>query len=262
MSNPSRFVWHDLSTRDVESAKRFYGELFGWKFEQGAGDPYVHVAAGDRMIGGIRAKEEGEPGPPSWLGYVLVDDVDAAVERATAAGGATCVPATTLPDVGTFAVLADPSGGVLAAWRSARDGENTDDDPPPADHTFCWDELLTTDPAAATAFYTRVFGWTSEVQNLGAMGDYTLFGRPGTKNPTQAGKPAWAAGVMPSPPGVPHSFWLAYVQVDDVDAAAERAASLGGTVTVPPTDIPTVGRYGVFTDPEGATLGVLQFAQG
>ena len=254
-----RFVWHDLSTHDVEGAKRFYGELFGWGFESSANDPYVHLKAGETMIGGIRKKEEGEPGPPSWLGYVLVDDVAATVERATSAGGQVYMPTTALPNVGTFAVFADPTGGVLAPWRSAREEENQKPEGPPATHTFCWDELLTTDPASASAFYTGVFGWGTETQDMGEMGEYTLLTRPGVPNPTAEGKDAWAGGLLKAPPMIPHSFWLAYVLVEDTDAAADRAAKLGANVIVPPTDIPTVGRFASFMDPEGAALAVIAF---
>ncbi len=259
MSNTCRFVWHDLNTHDVEGAKRFYGELFNWSFEQSGNEPYHHVKAGAQMIGGIRRKEANEPGPPSWLGYVLVEAVPAAVEKATAGGGRVYVPTTTMPDVGTFAVIADPTGGVVAPWRSARPEENKEASVPPANHTFCWDELLTSDPAAATKFYASVFGWVTETQNMGEMGDYTLFTRPGVKNPMRDDKPAWAAGLMKAPPMVPYSFWLAYVQVDNADATAERAKKLGANITVPPTDIPTIGRFCAFMDPQNAALAFISF---
>lgn len=259
MSNISRFVWHDLSTHDVESAKRFYGELFSWTFVQSENDPYLHVKAGEQMIGGIRLKEANEPGPPSWLGYVLVEAVPATVEKATAAGGRVYVPTTTMPDVGTFAVIADPTGGVVAPWKSARPEENEEVGVPPANHTFCWDELLTSDPGAATRFYESAFGWGTETQNMGEMGDYTLFTRPGVQDPMRDNAPAWAAGLMKAPPAVPYSFWLAYVQVDDADAAADRAKKLGATINVPPTDIPTIGRFCAFMDPENAALAVISF---
>lgn len=259
MSNPCRFVWHDLSTRDVEDALRFYAGLFDWTFEQSGNEPYHHIVAGSRMIGGIRRKEASEPGPPSWLGYVLVDEVPAAVEKATAAGGAVYVPTTTMPDVGTFAVVADPTGGVVAPWRSARSEENEEKSEPPARHTFCWDELLTSDPAAAAAFYTGVFGWGTQTRDMGEAGDYTLFTRPGVKNPSCDDDSAFAAGAIKAPPMVPHSFWLAYVQVDDADATAARAAELGATITVPPTDVPTVGRFCSIMDPQGAALAFIAF---
>ena len=257
MTNTCRFVWHDLSTSDVEAAERFYGELFDWRFDASANEPYHHIQAGERMIGGVRRKDPGEPGPPSWLGYILVDDVPTAIEQVTASAGKVYVPTTTMPDVGTFAVVADPSGGVVAPWRSARPDENEGMDELPATHTFCWDELLTTDPAAAIGFYTSVFGWETETQDMGALGEYTLFNRPGVPNPMRDGTPARAGGLMKSPPSVPFSFWLAYVLVEDTDATSERARGLGANIIVPPTDIPDIGRFSTFLDPEGAPLACI-----
>ena len=76
-----RFVWHDLNTNDSNDARSFYGELFSWTFEASDNSSYHHVKANNRLIGGIRGKEDGEPGPPSWLGYVLVESVGDTVER-------------------------------------------------------------------------------------------------------------------------------------------------------------------------------------
>ena len=257
--NQHRFVWHDLSTTDVEGAKRFYGEVFNWRFD---GEPdYLHITAGDRMIGGIRPLGAGEQQPPSWLGYVIVEDVAATVAAIEKQRGKVYVPTTVMENVGTFAVTADPTGAVFAPWRSARAEENKPDAGEatmPVPGRFCWDELMTTDPAAAGAFYAEVFGWKPHsVEMVGGM-TYTLFHRPGTKG--FDGNPVGAGGMMKSPPEVPHSFWLAYVAVENADRSSEKAAKLGGTITVPPTDIPNVGRFSIWTDPQGATLGVLAAA--
>lgn len=85
---------------------------------------------------------------------------------------------------------------------------------------------------------------------------YTLLDRPGVKNPR--GDQPSAGGMMKSPPGVPFSFWLAYVGVDNCDKVTERATRLGATVTVPPTDIPNVGRFACWMDPQQAAIAVLQ----
>ena len=66
--NKHRFVWHDLSTKDLEGSKRFYGEIFNWTFDASANGPYTHIKAGDEMIGGIRQMGADEPQPTSWLG--------------------------------------------------------------------------------------------------------------------------------------------------------------------------------------------------
>ena len=255
--NQHRFVWHDLSTTDVEGAQRFYGEVFHWTFS-GESD-YRHINAGDKMVGGIRALGKDEPGPPAWLGYVVVEDVAATVSSIEKHRGRVYMPTTVMENVGTFAVTADPTGGVFAPWKSARSGENAPDAGTatvPAVGTFCWDELMTTDPAAAGAFYAEVFGWKPHAVDMGGGMIYTLFHRPGTKG--FDGSPVGAGGMMKSPPGVPHSFWMAYVAVENADRSSEQAEKLGGKVMVPPTDIPNVGRFACWSDPQGAALAVLQ----
>jgi predicted enzyme related to lactoylglutathione lyase len=256
--NLHRFVWHDLSTNDVEGAKRFYGEAFNWKFE-GSAD-YVHINAGDRMIGGIRPLGADEHQPPAWLGYVGVEDVAATVATIEKQKGRVYVPTTVMDKVGTFAVTADPTGAVFAPWRSARAEENKPEGPVtlPTAGTFCWDELVTTDPDAAGAFYAAVFGWKPHPMDMGGGMTYTLFHRPGTTAPD--GNPIGAGGMMKSPPGVPHSFWIAYVAVEDADRSSDRATKLGGKVMVPPTDIPNVGRFACWSDPQGASIAVLAAA--
>ena len=254
--NKHRFVWHDLNTKDLESAKAFYGEIFNWKFDASGNGPYTHISAGDQMIGGMRQMDANEPQPTNWLGYVAVDDVAATVSSITGAGGKVYMPTTKLENVGTFAVTADPTGAVFAPWRSARAGEDVEQQRMPAPFTFCWDELMTTDPAAAGAFYDQVFGWKGRSMDMGGGMIYTLLDRPGVKN--AKGDQASAGGMMKSPPGVPHSFWLAYIAVENCDQTSERAGRLGAQLTVPPTDIPNVGRFSCWMDPQGAGIAVLQ----
>jgi predicted enzyme related to lactoylglutathione lyase len=254
--NKHRFVWHDLATKDPDGAKRFYGEVFSWTFSASDNGPYTHISAGAHMIGGIRKMEANEHGPTAWLGYIGVDDVAAAVAKITANKGRVYMPTTTMPNVGTFAVVADPSGAVFAPWKSARPGEDVERSGPPGLHTFCWDELMTTDPSSAIPFYAEVFGWSPHSVDMGPGGTYTLFHRPGVKN--FKGDQASAGGAMKSPPGVPHSFWLPYVLVENADASCDRAKRLGATVTVAPTDIPNVGRFACWMDPQQAGIAILQ----
>ena len=253
--NKHRFVWHDLNTKDLEGSKRFYGEIFNWRFGSSDNGPYLHITAGDEMIGGVREMSAKEPQPTSWLGYIVVDDVAATVAKITAANGKVHMPATAMPNVGTFAVTADPTGAVFAPWKSARAEEDVERQGMPKPFTFSWDELVTTDPDAATRFYASVFGWEPRPVDMGGGMTYTLLDRPGVKNPK--GDPASAGGVMKAPPGVPYSFWLPYVAVENTDQITERAARLGAQVVVPPTDIPNVGRFACWLDPQQASIAVI-----
>jgi predicted enzyme related to lactoylglutathione lyase len=257
MNAKSRFVWHDLNTKDAAGAKRFYGELFNWKFEGKDEDPYVHIKAGAEMIGGIRQMDAKEHTPTSWLGYVGVDDVAATVATMTKNGGKVLMPTETMPNVGTFAVVADPTGAVLAPWKSARPDEDREPTGMPGLHAFCWDELLTPDAAKAAPFYAASFGWGIEKVDMGAMGTYTLLKRTGIKDDKGADKNA--GGVMQSPPNAPHPpFWLCYVSVADAAATVEKAKRLGGSVMAGPMQIPNVGTFAVMLDAQKAAFAILQ----
>jgi len=254
--NKHRFVWHDLSTTNAEASKKFYAEIFHWKFDSSDNGPYSHITAGDEMIGGVRQMGKDEHQPTSWLGYVVVDDVAATVASITSAGGKVFVPTTTIENAGTFAVTADPTGAVFAPWKSARPGEDEDKGAMPKPFTFCWDELVTTDPKVAVAFYEKVFGWKARPVDMGGGMTYTLLDRPGVK--TAMGDQQSAGGAMQSPPGVPYSFWIAYVAVDDCDGLSARAERAGAKVVAGPMDIPNIGRFAFWTDPQGASIAVLQ----
>lgn len=120
---------------------------------------------------------------------------------------------------------------------------------------FVWYELMTSDPAAATAFYTRVVGWTAADAGMPGM-SYTLV----SAGPTQvAGLMAIpeAARAMGARPG-----WLGYIAVADVDAAAAKAAAAGAAIHHAPEDIPGVGRFAALADPQGASFALFRGSPG
>ena len=110
---------------------------------------------------------------------------------------------------------------------------------------FCWNELLTSDTAAATAFYTDLLGWTAQAKPCGDF-DYTVF----TCGSTQV------AGMMEIHWEGCAGHWVGYVQVDDVAAAATSASGLGATINCPPTDVSGCGRFATICDPAGAAIGI------
>ena len=238
-----RIGWHELVTGDVERAKAFYGKLLGWEvevFKPGEFD-YQMISSGGTAHGGFLPSEQLAPGaPPHWLAYVYVESAEDIARRAKAAGGSVIHGPTTIPEVGTIVVVADPQGAAIAAIQGA--GET-----PVAEGVFVWDELLTTDVGAAKGFYESLFGWAAEDMDMGGMGTYTIFQRGERQIGGAMAKPA----ADPSPP-----HWLTYIGVDDVDAAADRARGLGATIHVEPTEIPGKGRFAVIADPTGAAVGL------
>ncbi|MCA1626496.1 MAG: VOC family protein [Acidobacteria bacterium] len=123
----------------------------------------------------------------------------------------------------------------------------------PAHGTICWNELTTKNVEAAKKFYTELFGWTLTKSEAAGV-DYTEF--------QVGGRPFGGMFQMTPEFGDATSHWMAYVAVDDVDAAARRVEELGGKICVPPTDIPNVGRFCVITDPTGATISLITLRGG
>jgi len=247
-----KLVWHEMMTTDLAASEKFYSELFGWRIEgveMGPGiGTYRMIHMGSKQLGGFVPLEKEANLPSHWIAYVTVDDVDAACGRAESLGGTVSVPGTDIPNVGRFAVIRDPAGAVISPYRSAHP-DQAGEQGPPAAAEFCWEELLTSDPAQARTFYGELFGWRVKEVPMGEMGVYTLF-HAGEKE---------VAGAMKMPPEAsapPH--WLPYVAVEDVDAAAQRAGELGARVYVEPKDIPEVGRFAVLADPTGAPFALFK----
>ncbi|MBI2923460.1 MAG: VOC family protein [Planctomycetes bacterium] len=242
----SAFVWHELKTTDLAAAKKFYAGVCGWKMEDmdmGTG-PYTVLTIGERGIGGMCAFGKEDKAPPHWLSYVSVDDVDAASERAARSGGRLLAPGVSIPGVGRFSVLADPRGALICTWKGERPSAA---DGPFAPGAFCWNELVTTDPAAAKRFYGEVFGWGTQDSEVPGMGTYTLWKDGGEDRGGMMKKPPQAQGP---------DAWIPYVLAENVDGWAGRVTKGGGRLWVPPTDIPNIGRFSVCADPQGATFAL------
>jgi predicted enzyme related to lactoylglutathione lyase len=119
---------------------------------------------------------------------------------------------------------------------------------------FSWNELVTTDPAAAKSFYTQLFGWTTQEFPMPEF-TYTVVSAGGANT--------GQGGIMPTPPsaqGMPPA-WISYVTVDNVDTTAKQADELGGKILMPPRDIPEVGRIAVIQDPQGAAIAIITYAR-
>jgi predicted enzyme related to lactoylglutathione lyase len=183
--------------------------------------------------------------PPHWGAYVSVASADEAAAKAASLGGTVIVPPFDVFDFGRMAVLQDPAGATFSVWEPKSHIGVTRINEPGA---LCWTELATRDVEGAERFYTSLFGWGLKKSAGGGM-EYTELLNEGVP----------IGGMMKMgdqyPPGVP-PHWLTYFAVDDCDASASKAASLGGTTLVGPMDIPNTGRFAVVQDPQGAVFAV------
>ncbi len=252
-SPPGRFVWYDLMTTDVPAATAFYTAITGWgtqDFDMGPGGTYQMWTVGSVPIGGVMPNTptgDAPAIPPHWMAHVAVANVDETVAQAESLGGTVISPAMDIPTVGRFAVIADPQGAVVSVFASLQPGTG---DFAPKLGEVSWHELMTSDHAAAFAFYSALFGWEKQQEmDMGAMGTYLMFGE-------QNGG-AMYGGMMTITPDMPMPpSWLYYIQVDSADATAEQAKSLGGQVLFGPMDVPGGDRVAQIMDPQGAMFGV------
>ncbi|SCL17085.1 hypothetical protein GA0070624_1205 [Micromonospora rhizosphaerae] len=243
---PGTPCWTDLATPDLEDAKRFYPQLFGWTGRvspQPEAGGYTVFLKDGRSVAGA-----GPPASPDqvpiWSTYVSTDDADLAATRVEEAGGQVVVSPFNVFDQGRMAVFADPAGAVFSVWQPmAMPGAELFNVP----GAMSWNELVTPDPDRAKEFYGLVFGWQPEDQPMGPV-TYTGW-RCGARI---------VAGMMPPleelPANLP-AYWSVYFAVADADTAAARAAELGGTILVPPRDIPA-GRIAALRDPQGALFNI------
>lgn len=110
--------WRELRTKDLEAARSFYSQLFGWSLEQSkvTDIPYQEIVHGGSAQGGMMGMDDPEWGevPSHWANYIAVDNADETAAKITANGGTVRVPPFDAPGVGRMAMVADPSGADFA----------------------------------------------------------------------------------------------------------------------------------------------------
>lgn len=242
--------WIDVASTDIATTSAFYSDLFGWDGQhmEAEGGDYHMFSIGGRSVAGM-GPAQGEGTMPVWGTYINVDDLDAALERAVAAGGTVLMERMDILTSGSMAIVLDPSGASVSFWQA---GDHIGCELVNEANTLGWNELTTRDAEAAKPFYAAVLGWTYETVDMGS-GDYILAQVDGRT----------VAGIMPmlgDDWGDLPSHWMAYIAVDNVDSIMERTAELGGTISVPATDIPP-GRFGIINDPTGAAVSVMTFTE-
>jgi predicted enzyme related to lactoylglutathione lyase len=109
--------WSELITTDVSGAKSFYGELFGWTYDDMPMEDSVYSvfsANGEEIGGMMTLPPQAQEMPPCWGQYVTVDNVDETAQKAVACGGKIIMPPKDIPEVGRFCVIQDPQGAFIS----------------------------------------------------------------------------------------------------------------------------------------------------
>ncbi|MEU6666431.1 VOC family protein [Streptomyces sp. NPDC046727] len=224
--------WVDAQLPDVEAGKRFYGELFGWTFEEAYGSSVWARLAGDR-VASLAPKTDGRM-PTVWTVSFATSDAEALGRRITAAGGRVVMAPFPVGDLGIAALATDPDGAVFGLWQAGtHPGFGRRHEP----NTFVWAQLYTRDTAAANAFYGGLF-------------HDALFGSDAEPDFGRAEITEVFPAEMP-----PH--FLTHFRVAALDDALGAVQRLGGRVQAPPFET-SYGRVAVVIDNQGASFALLQ----
>ncbi len=264
--------WVDTSQPDPEAALPFYAGLFGWEFEdvmpEGSGAKYLvgRIRGGD--VAAVGSIPEGAPPMAMWNTYIWVENADETAAKARDAGGTVVMEPFDVMEAGRMAVISDPEGAVFCVWQ-AKDHKGAKIVNEHGSLNF--NGLATRDSAGAEQFYGAVFGWTTLAMPGGSMwtlpgyGDHLEERTPGLRDQmAQMGGPEGFIDVVAALNAIADddseapAHWSVTFAVDDADATAAKATSLGAEVVAGPFDAPWT-RTTVIKDPQGATFIASQF---
>ncbi|MFJ5777637.1 VOC family protein [Streptomyces sp. NPDC093094] len=224
--------WVDAQLPDLEAGKRFYGELFGWTFEEWYGGSALALKGGE-PVAALAHKADGRM-PTVWTVYFATPDAGTLARRIREAGGQVVAVPMPFGGLGTVALVADPDGAVFGLWEpGGHPGFGVRDEP----GTFAWAQLYARDTAAANAFYGGLF-------------HDALFGPEAAPDFGRAPVTDVFPAEMP-----PH--FLVHFLVEDCGAALAEVNRLGGRVQAGPFPA-SYGTVGVVSDDQGASFAVLE----
>jgi uncharacterized protein len=252
---PGTFSYAELATTDVADAKRFYGGLFGWEFEDvpvPESEPYTVVRMDGDSVAGLALMQEQQRQagmPPFWFCYITVASADEAAARASELGGNVHADPFDVMDQGRMAVIADPTGAMFGIWepRSGIGAERVNEP-----GTLTWNDLATNDVGAASEYYSGLFGWSIDEIDTGDAPAYWSISHDGGA----AGRNGGMRELTPEEEGVPPN-WAAYFAVESVAGTLAKAQELGGAPLFDPIEVPT-GKFVAIRDPQGAVFSIVE----
>ncbi|MDN6486269.1 MAG: VOC family protein [Ancrocorticia sp.] len=246
-------TWIDVGSNNAESSRALYRDLFGWVFED-QGEQFGHyelVSQGGDVIAGFMdvagmSMPDGTPIPDRWDVFLAVEDMAARLDLAVAHGATVLSSSVTMPGLGAFAIIEDPTGAIVGLWESRGFEGYTFSGSP---GTPVWFELMTSNFDVSVAVYRDVFEFEivampAESESAGVR--YVTTGE---------GMTAWAGSGEASaflPAGTP-SHWRLYFEIEATEPTLARVRELGGQVLDGPMDSP-FGRCTTVADPAGSVF--------
>ncbi|AGP55716.1 VOC family protein [Streptomyces rapamycinicus] len=265
--------WTDVLLSDLAAGRRFYGELFGWTFQEIATEygTFTRALLGGKDVAGLVPKPDGRM-PTVWNIYFAAQDAAATAVRIREAGGRVITPPVWIDEFCVMATAADPGGAVFGVWQA---GSHTGFARRGTPGSYGWTEVHTRQPRAVDAFYRAVFGYGMTPSTPPSTEPSAPPSGASPAPPSAEGAPAdvvlWTpSGEPPDPrhaiggrvvmgeeyPAVLPAHFLTYFVVADCDQALRTAHRLGGRVLKTVEDAP-YGRFAVLADNQGAAFAVI-----
>ncbi|BBA97903.1 putative hydroxylase [Actinacidiphila reveromycinica] len=239
--------WADVALPDLAAGRAFYGELFGWTF-QDQGEEFGHYTMALRDGAKVAALvPRPDPSmPTAWGVFLAVADVADTTDKVRAVGGQVAFGPDAVADSGVMAGIVDPGGSFVGLWQP---GGHEGFERVAAPGAYAWSENHTREAEAVDAFYRDVFGYASQQVGDGVHLDYRVWSVPGAEDPSLG---RLKLGDAPEEdPG-----YQVYFAVGDCDDAAATVRRLGGQVLAGPAESP-YGRTAVVADDQGARFAVI-----
>ncbi|MFE6888584.1 VOC family protein [Streptomyces sp. NPDC057694] len=253
--------WADVQLPDVETGKRFYGDLFGWTFDEGAGAErgyYTAAYSEDRAVAAL-APLFGGTGP-AWTVHFAVRDAYATAARVTRCGGRVVTGPLSVGTAATMALVTDRDGGLFGLWQAGSDlGFEVTGEP----GAFCWTELLARDTARTDVFYETVFAYEAGPDGADGADGVDVAGGGAAEDGLRLWAPAGAvlsratavAGRRSTPDRPLTGRFLAHFGTRELEATTADALRLGGEIRVA-AHATGYGRVTVLADDQGALFAV------
>ena len=235
------FCFAELYTPDVAGAKKFYGDLFGWRTDDRSGLYSIFQKDGQYVVA-LRRSDAGES---LWVNHVAVESVDRAAARVRQLGGRVIMPPFDTPGVARTAVVASPEGAIFGLWEARGVAGAAIQD---KTGSMWWVEVAMADRMTARPFYVDLFGWTFvETLKYEMPSPYTVF---------KAGEVSAAGGTQIERDwGVAPVWWVTFA-IDDYPTFIRRAEELGGEQRFN-REVPETGRLAMLVDPSDAAFSVM-----
>jgi len=252
--HPGKFIWADLFAEYPLQAGKFYSQVFGWNLRRFGSDSsaYWILSNGDRPLAGVARRENKEKKPGSlqarWVGYISVEDLQAATQQVLQEGGRLLLEPRKVPDRGYQAIAMDSEGTPIGLMYSDAG------DPPDrlaGVGDWFWVQLFSKDPVGALSFYQNVFGLEGVPDTRTGREDDFLLVSGGHSR----------AGMVPLEGNSRRGAWLGFVRVTDIDKSIRTAEKIGGQVLKAPAEVGDTGRIAIIADPYGGVVGMFQFSE-